>query len=572
MLQRSVNCVRRRKVTLSGWFSLFLLVPYAGFAAKPQPGAQTLTRTEKWVMARLAEGEEADLNYLESGKTLSNSFVENLLAGTLPGFKPHRNGVRIIGAIIDGRITLGAIHIPFDTGFYFCEFSRDVIIAGASFAADIVFEASTFHGDANFNGIEVRGMASFSHTKFESVAIFTSMNIANDFDASNSEFEQLANFSNAKIRGAAYFDQVTFNENARFAGINVDGVLRLDQTSFKRDANFVAIKVGDSVVLREATFTGPVTFNGDVANDFDARNTTFSRDASIHIKCGAMGWLSESTFNRAISFEGSSFHDLILDGSRAKPATTTINLSNTSIRGRFLINDVRVADLVAPFLRVEGSADLRGVVVENSIDLSDADFAKLDVSGVTWPRFGKIYLDGIKFQKIRANKDEATSHAELLRIADNSDYSADLYRKLEEFFTRQGYPDDADHAFIERKRRETQHRHGLQRFFIQGLQQATGYGRSPLMAGIPCALLIVIGCIVFAPEKMEPQTPTDTPRGYNRFWYSLGLFLPFVDLQSVKVWKPKYSRTLLRHYLRIHILCGWIFVPFFLATLTGLIK
>ena len=34
---------------------------------------------------------------------------------------------------------------------------------------------------------------------------------------------------------------------------------------------------------------------------------------------------------------------------------------------------------------------------------------------------------------------------------------------------------------------------------------------------------------------MEPQKPDDTPRVYSRFWYSLGLFLPFVDLQADKV-------------------------------------
>jgi hypothetical protein len=35
-----------------------------------------------------------------------------LLTGALPGFKPHRNGVRIIGAIIDEAIDLTNAQIP----------------------------------------------------------------------------------------------------------------------------------------------------------------------------------------------------------------------------------------------------------------------------------------------------------------------------------------------------------------------------------------------------------------------------------------------------------------------------
>jgi hypothetical protein len=84
--------------------------------------------------------------------------------------------------------------------------------------------------------------------------------------------------------------------------------------------------------------------------------------------------------------------------------------------------------------------------------------------------------------------------------------------------------------------------------------------------------LIGLGCIVFSPNKMEPRNPEETPRAYSRFWYSFGLFLPFVDLKEEKVWKPKPDQTFLRNHMRLHILCGWILIPIVLAALTGLIK
>ena len=77
---------------------------------------------------------------------------------------------------------------------------------------------------------------------------------------------------------------------------------------------------------------------------------------------------------------------------------------------------------------------------------------------------------------------------------------------------------------------------------------------------------------------MERQKPDevkageDPLHGYSRLWYSLGLFLPFVDLKSDKVWKPNENERFLRHYMRVHILLGWILIPILLAAISGLIK
>ena len=165
---------------------------------------------------------------------------------------------------------------------------------------------------------------------------------------------------------------------------------------------------------------------------------------------------------------------------------------------------------------------------------------------------------------------------ELLNLAKWSAYSADVYSSLEEFFLRQGDRGDADNAFFAGKQRERDeyrcHGHWLRWLRSWMLYLLVGYGRRPWQAGIPCAVLIALGCVLFSPKKMEPQKPEDTPRVYNRFWYSLGLFLPFVDLQADKVWKPKADQIFLRNYMRVHILLGWILVPLVLAALTGLIK
>ena len=150
---------------------------------------------------------------------------------------------------------------------------------------------------------------------------------------------------------------------------------------------------------------------------------------------------------------------------------------------------------------------------------------------------------------------------------------ADVYSNLEDFFLRQGYRGDADRAFIAGKRRERKENlRGVGWLGSCLLDWLVGYGRRPWQAGIPCVGLVALGYVLFSPKKMELQKPEDAPRVYSRFWYSLGLFLPFVDLQADKVWKPKADQTFLRNYTRVHILLGWILIPLLLAAVTGLIK
>ncbi len=222
-------------------------------------------------------------------------------------------------------------------------------------------------------------------------------------------------------------------------------------------------------------------------------------------------------------------------------------------------------------MKVGGNAFFTGAVFEGPVDLGFSDFAVLDLSGAVYAE--ALYLQGMSYKKILAALDEHQSHEALLTLAGQSAYSADVYGNLEAYFLRQGYRGDADRAFIEGKRRErNENLQGVGGLGSWLLDWLVGYGRRPWQAGIPCVFFVALGCLLFSPKRMEPQKPGDAHRVYNRFWYSLGLFLPFVDLQADRVWKPKPDQTFLRNYMRVHVLMGWILVPLVLAALTGLIK
>ena len=105
-----------------------------------------------------------------------------------------------------------------------------------------------------------------------------------------------------------------------------------------------------------------------------------------------------------------------------------------------------------PGLDVTGA--LSSIVVLLAVGLrvqyfSGAEFDWLDLSNVFWPKVAaQFQMQGMSYKYLRAAPNEPESHGALLKLADRSAYSADVYNHLEEFFLRQGYRDDADRASL----------------------------------------------------------------------------------------------------------------------------
>lgn len=419
------------------WLSAGLIAAGFGTAtATHQNASDELGPGEQWVVAQVTAGEIADLSKKfpkEEDRKLRAHFLEELLTGALPRIKVHRNGVRIIGAIIDEPIDLTNAQIPCEVWLEHCQFNETVTFKSASFAAAVSFDNSTFKAVSGFVAMHVGDVASFNKAVFEGPARFAGAHMAGPFFANAAQFK----------------DKET-------------------------GADFYFMKVGHLASFIRAVFEGPMDF-------------------------------------------------------------------------RY------------------------------------ADFAWLDLSSPSSPVVAaELHMQGMSYKYIRAAPKEPESHTALLKLADQSTYTADVYTNLEEFFKRQGYRGDADRAFIAgkcRERKEYFHSGDCGRWLGSWmLDLLVGYGRHPERAGYIGLGIIVLGCILFPLKKMELQDPKELEkpkekrRQYNRLWYSLGLFLPVVDLKTSELWGPKPQYRFLRHYLRVHILLGWILVPLVLAALTGLIK
>jgi hypothetical protein len=418
---------------------------------------------------------------------------------------------------------------------------------------------------ANFGGMKVGGYAFFNDAVFEGPVNFALAEIATALSANEAKFqnkEKEANFSSMKIGGYTFFNDAVFEGPVNFVLSEIAGNFHANEAKFhnkEREANFNAIKIRGDAFFKNAAFEGPVNLvSADIASNFEAQGAKFQnkqKEASFGgMKVGGYALFNEAVFEGPVNFVGADVAGNFAAGkARFKNKEKDVSFGGMKLGGHAFFNDA---------------------VFEGPVNLNYADFAWLDLSNTVWPKVaGKFHMQGMSYKYLRAAQNEPESHRALLRLADRSAYSADVYNHLEEFFLGQGYRDDADRAFIKGKRRERKENlHGLSWVGSCLLDWLVGYGRRPWQAGIPCAALVALGCILFSPKKMEPQKPEDTPRVYSRFWYSLGLFLPFVDLQADKVWKPKADQTFLRNYMRVHIMLGWILVPLVLAAVTGLIK
>ena len=369
---------------------------------------------------------------------------------------------------------------------------------------------------------------------------------------------------NAQIACEVWLQHCQFNSSVTFDIASFAGAVSFDDSVFKAEAEFNGTKVASAAFFQKAVFEGSVNFAGaDIAGEFTVQGAQFQnkeKEATFSgMKVGYAAFFDKAVFEGPVKFVG------------------------TDIAGQFSANGAKFKNkdkekgVNFDSMKVRGLAFLTNAVFDGPVDFSYADFAWLDLSSPSWLSVAaQLHMQGMSYKYVRAvphNEHEPESHKALLKLADQSAYTADVYNNLEQFFLRQGYRGDADRAFIAGKRRER--KENLTGFDWLGswlLDWLVGYGRHPWQAGIPCAVLVALGCVLFSPKKMEPQKLDDAPRIYSRFWYSLGLFLPFVDLQADKVWKPKADQTLLRNYMRVHIMLGWILIPIVLAALTGLIK
>ena len=420
---------------------------------------------------------------------------------------------------------------------------------------------------ANFGQMTVGNTAVFNETVFEGPVYFRDAQIGNNFDADGAKFnnpDNVAYFDQMTVGNTAFFNETVFAGPVDFCYAQIGNNFQAYDAKFNnpdKAANFDQMTVGNTAFFNGAVFAGPVDFcYAQIEGSFEAYDAKFNNPD----KAANFGHMTVG--NTAI-FNGTVF---------AGP----VDFRYAQIEGSFEANGAKFnnSDKAANFVRmtVGNTAFFNDAVFAGPVDFRDAEFIILHIQNTSWPAESEsVILIGMTYKHINAGPEKGTWRKKILAWVDGSKYSGQPYVQLEEFFRAAGYPERADRVFIARKQRErSEALEGLTAWlWDQFLDNFVGYGRKPERVLVWSVLVVLLGALPFRRrEYMEPQKREYASRPYNPFWYSLDLFLPFVDLRMAKVWMPMQDRRFARQYARVQIILGWILIPIGLAAIMGIIQ
>lgn len=382
----------------------------------PSRAAEQLNPTEKWIVEQVTAGRVADLKKQfqeDKDRTVGGQFLENLLAGALVATKSHRNGIRIRGATVDQPINLRNARIPTEVWLDDCIFVSNVNFAYASVDGTLTFDGTTFKADAIFNSVKIRSTASFRAAIFEGAANLNGAEISGDFLGNKAEFKNkesgasfsrmkigggiscqnavfegpvsfiatvtgdnfhaadthfnskkyAANFNSIKIGRTAFFDRAVFEGAVDFVTADIASVFTADEAKFNNregDAVFYGMKVAGFASFRKVVFEGAAVFDlADIGGHFIADETQFINKSKAStfdgLKVRGIVYFRRVAVG-SISLKDTSFLDLVIDGANSNTARISqLDLSRCSIKRQLSIRTIRIDDLIAPSLRVEGS-------------------------------------------------------------------------------------------------------------------------------------------------------------------------------------------------------------------------
>ena len=483
-------------------------------AAVPFPAVcqdRNWTPSEKKAVSELADG--GDANFSNQKSAVSDDFVEKLLSGGFKSSDPAHNmevhGITISNAVFQEPITVN-FDVPYRVTFDHCEFQKGIDFSGSQFSKDLVFNSSIFGPSTAPAGADS------------------------------------ANGSDVALQ---------------FIGATVNGAL-----SFKN-----------------SVFQIPVDF-------------TKAHVKELH--------LDDDTFASADQDDP----DLDLTAARVE--------SDFSVSAK----TAQPHEVVAQFFSVGGSASLgkdsAPFFGTKNFDLTYTRFQNLDIHGFDQWRSNNsqscaISLDGFMFQEIYI-PGSASSAWKMLELFDSPQfcYSTQPYLMLEQNLSASGNTGLASDAYIRMRNRQREQRVLNPRSFLGAwsawlgdwvLDLLIGYGREPWRAGLFAIGFTLLGMLIFdrshmmaqnseeknkadakgdnkSPGTSEDKTETRAPekkkndkQNYSRFWYSLDVLAPAIELGADKAWQPNPDWWFGRNYAYIHRIAGWILIPLILAAITGIV-
>ena len=520
-----------------------------------------LTPAERQLLARVADGEEADFSAPDEGqndptqgaawgpeRTIRAAFLHWLCTDAQAAACVPPKGIRIRGARIEGPLDFEGARLLHRLSLIRCAIPEGILLTDAR-ARRIDLSGSYIRG-LHADGLAVEGDLVLSGARLE-----------------NPNGDALV-ADGMTVEGGVFLDE----------GFHATGEVRLLGARIRGQLSCRGARLenpnGDALVADRMTVEGGVFLD----EGFHATGAVRLLGARIQGQLSCRGARLENPNGDALSADGMTVvGDVFLD--EGFHATGAVRLRGARIRGRLVCTEAR-------FENPNGIA----------LNLEHARLGGIEDDEGSWPQRGRLRIDGLEYEGFAGDRTptDARRRLEWLR-RQLPDFRPQPYDQLARVFRRMGREADAVEVLIAKQ--EDLIRHGKLSLWgrlarrILGVTIGHGYrsGRALLWS----LAFVIAGALIFgwanARGLMAPSSPeilTDPlyraggtiPPDYPRFQalaYSLDAFLPIVDLHQEGFWLPDAGKpfgALVRLYLWIHIAAGWFLSTLFVSGVTGLVR
>ena len=255
--------------------------------------------------------------------------------------------------------------------------------------------------------------------------------------------------------------------------------------------------------------------------------------------------------------------------------------------------------LLAPAASVGDVLVMQQLKLEHGaiVNLSGASARTLLDDEQSWPAPGKLSLDGFDYRAIATDSPRKAS-IRLKWLGLQPGFYPQPYRQLAKVMREGGNDAGAVTVLIAMEDSRLANSGTFWRIWGGFLKGTIGYGHRPLLTLFWSLTVVLLGWAFAAMGArtgvMRPTWPESVPHSleasYEEFHpliYSLDVFLPFVDLHQEHYWWPdarasghfalfghdmRISGRILRYYLWLQVIAGWLLSAIFVAGVTGLLR
>jgi hypothetical protein len=549
---------------------------------------QSLSDNEIRILRAVESGEEA----VGNGPSIVRAeLLEWICTDISAVSRIRRHGLALREHHIMGLLDLIHANIQFPIQIHHCRFDSDVWLKSARLRS-LSFKGSNLKGlNADSSVTETNVLLAEGFESRGEVA-FRGAVIGGDLRADGGTFVGSNNLAlvcdRIKVSGGVFLSRKTsparYGGEVRFAGASVGGNFDCEGAVFENEAG-TALSVermttSGGLFLRGARFTGIVNLAASkVEIALDCRETRIASD-------------DERAFHAEKMSVGS--HALLDGGFSCK----NVHLLGIDVGGGLRCRARKIGKLDLRYAKVNAHFEWTDMVnpEESLLDLRDAMVASIKDDVQSWPKPGRLLLDGLRFERFSDCPADVSTRLRWLQL--DTSHPVQAYRQLARVYQANGHPEDASTVlFTLEKRMRSNQRSIAARIWNWLLLTTIGYGYQLWRAAIFMFLLFSLGAGIsvfayrtklVAPTDKEANTqfvntahvPTHYPR-FSSTIFSLEHSLPGLSLGVSGSWSADTTAAwpqhvwvgpVIRSWFWLQTLLGWLLSIFFVAGISGVVK